>query len=301
VLQNGTVFVAGGVSDATSWQILDHNANVLSSGLLHSSRFLHSSTLLQNGNVFLAGGAGSPGDWEIHSPTGVLVASGSLAENRGSGASAVTLQNGDIWLSGGSLGSGDECDYEILDANGNHISSGSLSGCFAGGAVQALSNGNVILLGGDNASGTYEIRTQAGAFVATSSMENGFNHGSNSVILQNGNVFIFGSCQIDFAYPDMRDPNNTSSDPTMLSPACTTSGAISSWEIRDVNGNFVATGSLQDSRDGAGAVVLSNGNVFITGGNLCGGCWEIRSSVGALVSQGTLLNSDGGGHTLTHF
>jgi hypothetical protein len=104
LLQNGTVFVAGGVSDTTSWQIFDHNANVLSSGLLKSSRFLHTSTLLTNGDVFLGGGAGSPGDWEIHSPTGALVASGSLTENRGSGASAVTLQNGNIWISGGSLG-----------------------------------------------------------------------------------------------------------------------------------------------------------------------------------------------------
>jgi hypothetical protein len=132
-------------------------------------------------------------------------------------------------------------------------------------------------------------------------MTNGFNHGLNSVVLNNGNVFIFGSCQIGFAYPDMRDPNNKNANPNDLSPACTTSGAASTWEIRDINGTFVATGSLQNQRDSAGAVVLSNGNVFITGGNLCLGCWEIRSQVGALVSQGSLLNGDGGGHTLTHF
>jgi len=153
-----------------------------------------------------------------------------------------------------------------------------------------------MLLGGDNAAGTYEIRTQAGAFVSTASMVNGFNHGTNSVVLNNGNIFIFGSCQIGRHDPDPNDPSDT-----MFSWSCGTIGATSAWEIRDVNGNFVATGSLFDPRDGAGAVVLSNGNIFITGGNLSPGSWEIRNPAGALVSQGSLFGSRGGGHTITHF
>jgi hypothetical protein len=117
------------------------------------------------------------------------------------------------------------------------------------------------------------------------------------VVLDNGNVFIFGSCQIGrHDEPDPEDPSNTD-----YSWNCGTIGATSTWEIRDVNGNYVSTGSLFDQRDGAGAVVLSNGNVFITGGNQALGTWEIRSSSGALVSQGSLFNGDGGGHTLTHF
>ena len=161
--------------------------------------------------------------------------------------------------------------------------------------MQVLGNGNVMLLGGDSAAGTYEIRTQAGALVSTSSMVNAFNHGAGSVVLGNGNVFIFGSCQIGRHDPDPGDP-----DP-MFSWSCGTIGSTSTWEIRNASGGFVSTGSLFDQRDGAGAAVLSNGNIFITGGNLSLGSWEIRSPSGTLVSQGSLFNGDGGGHTLTHF
>jgi len=206
------------------------------------------------------------------------------------------LQNGNVWISGGSLGSGGACDYEIRNPSGGFVTSGTLLSCFPGGQVQILGNGNVMMLGGDNAPGTYEIRTQAGAFVSTSSMTNAFNHGANSVVLNNGNVFIFGSCQIGRHDPDPKDPTDT-----MFTWSCGTPGSTSTWEIRDVNGNFVSTGSLFGQRDGAGAAVLSNGNVFITGGNLALGSWEIRSPTGALVSQGSLFNGDGGGHTLTHF
>ena len=148
---------------------------------------------------------------------------------------------------------------------------------------------------------TYEIRSQTGALVASASLTNGFNHGANSVLLNNGNVFVFGSCQIGAMHPDPRDPTKTSANPNDLDYSCPTLGAPGTWEIRDQNGNFVGTNSLLNQYDGAGAAVLSNGNVLITGGNFCGGCWEIRSPSGALVSQGSLFNNDGGGHTLTHF
>jgi len=302
LLMTGNVFVAGGINDETSWQIFGQNGNVLSSGLLNDGRSSSSAIRLANGNAFLAGGVtGVPGvgsgTWEIHDPTGTLVASGSLNDVRGSGSSAVTLPNGNVWISGGSLGSGGACDYEIRSSSGGLVTSGTLLSCFPGGQIQVLSNGNVMLLGGDSAPGTYEIRTQTGAFVSTSSLVNGFNHGANSVVLNNGNVFIFGSCQIGRTdEPDPKDPSNT-----LYSWSCGSIGATSTWEIRDINGNFVSTGSLFNPRDGAGGVVLSNGNVFITGGNQALGTWEIRSPSGGLVSQGSLFNGDGGGHTLTHF
>lgn len=304
LLQNGTVFVAGGTSDTTSWQILDQNGNVLSSGLLQDSRMSHVAALLLNGNVFVAGGAGAPGTWEIHTPTGALVASGTLQGNRGSGAQGATLQNGNVWISSGSAPTGiggTDCTYEIYGPAGNLVTSGSMLNCFPGGTIQVLQNGNIMLLGGDGAPGTYEIRSQTGAFVSSGSLTSAFNHGANSVLLNNGNVFIFGSCQAGAHYPDYRDPTQVNTNPNDLTFSCGTLGATSTWEIRDQNGNFVGTNSLLNQYDGAGAVVLSNGNVLITGGNLCGGCWEIRSPAGAMVSQGSLFDSRGGGHTLTHF
>jgi hypothetical protein len=268
LLKNLSLFVAGGTDNGTSWQIMDQNAQVLSSGLLQDSRAGHAATLLTNGNVFIAGGNVVPSTWEIRSPTGALVTSGFLTGSRTQGVSARTLQNGNIWVSGAGVGSGDACTWEIHNGSGGLVSSGSLNTCFAGGQVQVLTNGNVILLGGDNAPGTWEIHSQTGAFVSTGSLLTGFNSGANSVLLNNGNVFIFGG---------------------------------GTWEIRNSSGGFVSTGSLQSSRTGAGAVVLLSGNVFITGGDSAPGAWEIRSATGALVSQGSLFNTRGGGHTLTHF
>jgi hypothetical protein len=145
------------------------------------------------------------GTWEIHDPTGALVSSGSLNEVRGSGSSAVTLHNGNVWISGGSLGSGSACDYETRNPSGGFVTSGTLLSCFPGGQVQVLGNGNVMLLGSDIGPRTYEIRTQTGAFVSTSSMVNAFNHGANSVLLNNGNVLILGSCQVGRHDPDPGD------------------------------------------------------------------------------------------------
>ncbi len=215
--------------------------------------------------------------------------SGNLNGSRTGGLSALTLNNGNIWISGSALANGDACTWEIHNINGGLVNSGSLMSCFGGAQVQVLGNGNVILLGGGNASGTYEIRSQTGAFVSTGSLTNAFNQGASSALLNNGNVLVFGSCQVGNP-PPPPDPNG-----------CGTPGSQSTWEIRDVNGNFVSTGSLFNTRDGAGAAVLSNGNVFITGGSSCPACWETRSQSGSLVSQGSLFNTRYGGHSLTHF
>ncbi|HEV2222203.1 MAG TPA: kelch repeat-containing protein [Candidatus Acidoferrales bacterium] len=299
LLQNGTIFVAGGTgspcggtADSTLWQIFNPNGQVLSSGLLQDGRDNpNSAALLPNGNVFLAGAANlAQGTWEIHNPAGALVTSGSLNDLRGSGAFAVTLKNGNVWISGSALGTGGSCTYEIHNSTGALVGSGSLNTCFPGAQVQVLSNGNVMLLGGDSAAGTYEIRSQTGTFVTTGSLVNGFNHGASSVVLNNGNVFISGSCEVGGPPPPPPNPF-----------VCGTTGSPSAWEIRDINGNFVSTGSLQNQYDGAGEVVLSNGNVLITGGNLCPACWEIRSPTGGFILSGSLFDTRYAGHTLTHF
>ena len=301
LLQNGTIFVAGGngsncTGSSATWEILSPTGQILSSGLLQNGRNSPASTLLQNGNVFLAGGEGSPasydGTWEIRAPDGSFVASGLLNDVRGPGVTAVTLQNGNVWVSGSALISSSACTYEIHSPNGSLVTSGSLQSCFAGAQVQLLNNGNVMLLGGDNAPGTYEIRNESGGLVSTGSLVNGFNSGASSVLLENGNVFIFGSCT--------QAGQLTKFDPDSP-PNCPSPGAPSTWEIRDQSGTFVATGSLLDQRAGAGATILSNGNIFITGGGLCPACWEIWTQSGQFVSTGSLLDTRYGGHSLTHF
>ena len=125
---------------------------------------------------------------------------------------------------------------------------------------------------------TYEIYDLTGALITTGNLFNAFNGGANAVQLTSGNVFIFGSACCS-GFP----------------------GARSSWEIRDADGNFISTGDLFNPRGSAGAAVLSNGNVFITGGDSAPSTWEIRNATGGLVSQGDLFNTRYPGHTLTQF
>jgi hypothetical protein len=263
----GNVFVAGGVQNTTSWQILDVNATVVSSGLLHDQRSSASADRLTNGNVFIAGGIQVPGTWEIHSPTGALVTSGNLFQTHSGGHSVVALQNGNVWISGSNVANGSPSEWEIHSATGALVSSGNLVSPREGSPTALLPNGNVMIIGGAGDPGSYEIHSQTGALVSTSTLFNAFGSGSNAVVLATGSVFIFGS---------------------------------GTWEIRTGTGTFVSTGSLFNPRDGAGAVLVSTGNVFITGGSSAPATWEIRNSSGTLVSQGNLFNTRYPGHTLTH-
>lgn len=285
LLGNGTVFVAGGnagpnncSNSSNQWEIFSPSGQQLSTGYLQDPRNSSAATLLGSGDVFLAGGTGSAATWEIRSPNGSLVSSGSLNGQRLGGAAAVTLQNGNIWISGSAQGNPDACTWEIHNSSGALVSSGSLFNCDAGGQVQLLQNGNVMIIGGDSTPGTFEIYSQTGTLVSQGSLITPFNSGAGSVLLTSDDVFVFGSCQVSCG-----------------------AGSPASWEILTPSGGMVSTGSLLDSRASAGAVLLSNGNIFITGGNIAPGAWEIRSSSGALVSQGSLLDTRYGGHSDTHF
>jgi len=52
-LQNGSIFVAGGIQDPTSWEILDENGNLLSSGLLMDQRASHAAPFCRTVMCFL--------------------------------------------------------------------------------------------------------------------------------------------------------------------------------------------------------------------------------------------------------
>jgi large repetitive protein len=283
LLQNGTIFVAGGSGgvltncegDSTLWQIFTPEGQVLSSGSLLDARNASPAVLLANGNVFIASGkTASPGTWEIHSPTGALVADGDLNNSRGAGAAAVRLQNGDVWISGGPEGTGSACTWEIHDSSGNLLSDGSLTTCFPSGKVFVLSNGDVILLGGFDAPSSYEIHSETGAFVTSGSLTDPFDGNGGGVLLGGNNVFLFEN-----GY----------------------------WEYVGFSGTtktFDNVGTLLDSRVGARAVVTSTGNIFITGGTNSPGTWEIWEPSGEtaiLVADGSLFDTRYAGHSDTHF
>jgi hypothetical protein len=139
-----------------------------------------------------------------------------------------------------------------------------------------LASGNVMIIGGNGDSGTYEIRTQEGVLVKNGFLQQARNGGAGALRLGNGNVFLLGSDTSFFGSPG-------------------------TWEILDQNGNLVAGGNLLNSRGGASASMQSTGNVFLAGGEPAPDAWEIRSPSGALVSSGSLFNTRRPGHSHTHF
>ena len=275
LLTDGTIFIAGGVEAPGSWQILDVNGQLAFSGSLQTGFYSHFAVRLANGNVFLGGGVPAPGAWEIHNSTGAFVSSGTLLGKRTAGAGAVALPDGNIWISGsGAAFRSDECSWEIHDVNGNLVSNGTLNTCFASGKIFVLANGDIILLGGVNAPGSYEIRTQTGSFVRSGTLINGFDANSGGSIVNN-DVFLFESGFWEFIGFDSNS-----------------------------NTTFDTTGTLMNSRLGARAVVTSTGRIFISGGNAAPSTWEMWTPSGSTMiffKQGTFLDTHYGGHSDTHF
>jgi hypothetical protein len=296
LLKNGNIFVAGGSYDTGLLEILSvatGQVQIVSTGTLLDGRDASLAVLTSAGNVFIAGGMISPGTWELYSPTGSRLGYGNLNGTR-------QLKNGNIWISGSAVSDTNACTWEIRSPSGSPVSSGNLNTCFGGGKGALLSNGDVILMGGDNAPGTYEIYTPTGVRLPSTpaSMTNGFNHGSTLVSIGGGSgMFIFGSCETGFDNPG---------DPYFIGSCASPLGAISTWEYIgfDANGNktFDVTNSLENSRSSAKATVLSNGNIFITGGQFVPGEWEMwlpSGSNAVFEGEGSFLDARYAGHSLT--
>ncbi len=277
LLPNGTVFVAGGVQDPSSWQILNKNGGVLSSGTLLNAFYGHFAVLLANGNIFLGGGVVAPGTWEIRKSTGAFVSTGSFLESHSQGAGALLLKNGNIWIFGdaaGLPGGSDECSWEIRTSSGSFVSNGIFQTCFSSRQVFTLSNGDIIMLGGVQTAGQYDIYTQTTALVRSGTLTDGFDGNAGGVLIGN-NVFMF-----EHGY----------------------------WEYlgfdSNANRTFDTIGSLFDQRQSSAVVLTSTGKIFITGGDASPATWEIYTPSGTTVTlykQGGLFDTRYGGHTDTHF
>lgn len=279
LLKNGTVFVAGGVEAPGTWEILSPNGQLLSSGTLLNGFYGHFAVLLANGNVFLGGGTTTPGTWEIRSPSGAFVSTGSLLGARTPGAGALLLQNGNIWIVGAApgppgVGSSDYCSWEIRASDGSLVTNGNFATCFGSRQVSTLSNGSIIFLGGVDTPGQYDIYSQSAALIRSGTLSDSFDGNAGSALIGN-NILL-----LEHGY----------------------------WEYLgfDANANttFDTVGSLFDQVQSSGVVVTSTGKVFITGGDASPGSWQMYTPSGTTITlsnSGSLFDTRGGGHTITHF
>jgi len=222
------------------------------------------ATLFADGMVLVAGGMNSGAAVQnayIYNATSKMftATTGSLKYAR-TGATATLLPNGEILIAGGSS---DGTAANALNTAelynpvaGTFTVAGSGSGSVTtaarfGQTATLLTNGQVLIAGGENGSGPTVLASAelynptTDSFTATGTLGTG-RYGAAGALLASGKVLLVGGTG--------------------------SSGALTSAELFDPTGNsnagaFSPTGSLGTARTGATTTVLLNGNVLIAGGS----------------------------------
>ncbi len=339
-LPDGKILFAGGGStscQSTSAEVYDPTVDrsTNTTGML-VARCTHTATLLPNGQVLLAGGqtfGGETATAELFDPvSGTFTATGSMTSPRG-GQTATLLSNGKVLIAGG-VDCPQTCSIvynsaELYDPSaGTFTTTGSMSAARTGATATLLSNGNVLIAGGNGLcvttcvyNNTAEIyNPSTGTFTPTGTMlvSGG---GQVATLLPSGQVLFVGGI-VGGAYTttaEIYDPSlGTFSQTGSLNIArnlCTatlltngtvliaggnsTFAAAAHAEIYSPSsGTFALTGSLQEPRFGNTANLLSNGTVVITGGGFANTEFY-NPATGVFTSNSTFMSIDRTGHTQT--
>jgi uncharacterized protein YjdB len=235
---------------------------------LNTSRYQHSATFLNNGHILVAGGVNCPtagsctylNSAELYSPaTGTFTyTAGSLATARS--APAIQLKNGKVLIAGGyTCNVAGNCSSlisaELYDTTaGTFSSAGNMTVARRGHTVTVLTNGTVLLAGGQNCSSATSCSTLssaeiydpvAGTFTGTSNSMSAARFGASAVVLNSGSVLIAGGF----------DGTNLPAASEIFTP-------------NDIA--FSGPGpSLNVPRYHATATLLNNGQVLVAGGSTC--------------------------------
>jgi hypothetical protein len=263
-LPDGKVLIAGGFREEGTTEVAIASAEIFDPATnsfaatndMNEPRNGHTATLLSNGKVLLAGGwnqEGRTATAELYDPqTGTFEYTGSLMAPR-QGLTATLLKNGKVLIAGGdSSRDNPQLTAELYDpTTGIFIPAGNLRGGRFGHTATLLTDGRVLFIGGtsgaDNILASSEIYDpETGQFTSTSHT-NMVRYKHTAVLLGDGNVLIAGGA-------DQQDWN----------------GKYKSAEIYEVKtGTFTQISDLNQERFklADAAVLLSNGNVLIGGGN----------------------------------
>jgi len=223
---------------------------------MNSDRAGHTATVLNDGNVLIAGGFDGSNvlaTAELYDPSSntFTATAGDMTAQR-IGDTATLLTTGNVLLAGGQPGSQSvgsflpQSSAELYNAvTGKFSSTGAMTSAREGFTATMLVNGEVLMAGGVNASGspikTAELyNSTTGKFVATGSMTD-VRAGHSATLLSNGNVLIAGGFDA--------------------------TGIVTSAEIYNAaTGKFIATGAMTDARAGHTAGLLPDGTVMVVGG-----------------------------------
>jgi hypothetical protein len=260
---------------ATAFVLVATNTTVSSpTGNLQDGRYFHTATLLPTGKVLVAGGAvsedyscfaGKDSAELYDSALGTFASTGTMT-NRRYAQTSTLLQNGAVLITGGYSFDSSDCDQdgtspalssaEIYDpSNGSFAPTGRMAEVRGGHTATLLTNGKVLIAGGDNMEGdvppfflvdgsvTAEVYDPAtGLFTSTGNMVTP-RVGQTATLLANGDVLIAGGW------------------------SASQNASIAAAEVyHTATGAFTPTGSMTSPRTGHTATLLPNGNVLIAGG-----------------------------------
>ena len=283
LLPDGQVLIAGGFREEGTSEIAISSAEIFDPATntfaptndLNEPRNGHTATLLPNRKVLLVGGWNQDGRTataEVYDPqTGAFEYTGSLMAPR-QGLTATLLNNGQVLIAGGdSARNSPQLTAELYDpATETFTVAESLNIGRFGHTATLLSDGKVLLVGGtsgnDNILSSAELyNPETGSFIHTSDA-NVIRYKHTAVRLEDGNVLILGGA-------DQGDWN----------------GKYDSAEIYDVEtGTFIRTADMNQERFklADAAVLLSDGNVLVGGGNRQIEIFDSQSKI--FIPDGTL-------------
>ena len=262
---NAIVIVILAVSAAASWAAPQGTWS--STGSMSIGRFVFTATTLQNGKVLVAGGSTSENTAtntaELYDPTtGMFTPTGNMHAAR-VGFSATRLPNGMVLVEGGASNTvGALASAELYDpATGTWTVTGSMNQGRQQHSAVLLRDGTVLVTGGNidripctdpdscvttiAESEIYNPSTGAWATVGEMTIPRSF---FTTTVLSNGRVLATGGrIHTGPSYYDYK--------------------AIAFADIYDpATGKWRATGTMTISREDHSAVLLSNGQVLVTGG-----------------------------------
>ena len=241
LLPNGTVLIAGGDDPLGSAEIYDPSTGRFkATGTMNTPRGGHTATLLADGRVLIAAGSATASA-ELYDPsTGTFTLTGSLYTLPYGFMTATLLPDGRVLIAEGS-----ELEAELYDARTATFSKTSPRIPWIQGSAALLTNGKVLLAGGNDdpgeSAGAEVYDASSGTFTPTGNMTVA-RADDPATLLTDGTVLIAGS---------NGNPGATLASAELYDPA---------------TGTFTRTGDMTADRGLHTATLLDNGQVLIAGG-----------------------------------